>query len=335
MPETSVLKPTPYLGADPYIFVSYAHKDMDEAMLIITRLQAEGYRVWYDEGIGPGTEWDETIAAYVEACGCFVALLSLDYLESTNCKDELYYARELEKPRLMIYLRDVQLPGGMRMRLGRQQAIHKHSYPDAEKFFAKLFESESIRPCCGGGQKTLAFGNYIQTSSGTEKTPIEWLILNRTGSKALQISRHALDAQPFNTMRKAVSWKNSTLRTWLNTEFLTNAFEKSEQKAIITTDVYNTKDKVFLMDINDLNRYFPDVSARMCRPTPYAVRQGAWVNEENGNCMWWIQSFGSLSDHAMRIRSTGLFGYRYVDCGKNAVRPALWVDQAADVFRKD
>lgn len=69
------------------------------------------YRIWYGEGIDPGTEWDENIAEHVENCGYFIALLSKAYMESSNCKDELNYARELEKPRLLVYLEDVQLPG--------------------------------------------------------------------------------------------------------------------------------------------------------------------------------------------------------------------------------
>ena len=53
-------KYVPYRGYDaPYIFVSYAHKDGNKASEVIGKLQMEQYRVWYDEGIDPGTEWDE------------------------------------------------------------------------------------------------------------------------------------------------------------------------------------------------------------------------------------------------------------------------------------
>lgn len=142
----SLGKPTPYRGASPYIFMSYSHKDMDEAKDIIAHLQSAGFRVWYDEGIDPGTEWDENIAKHVESCGYFITLMSNNYLESDNCKDELYFARELNKPRLLIYLEDVMLPAGMKMRLGRLQAIYK--YAGIEQFYEKLYETESIKSCC-------------------------------------------------------------------------------------------------------------------------------------------------------------------------------------------
>lgn len=141
-------KYVPYRGYDaPYIFVSYAHKDGNKESEVIGKLQMEQYRVWYDEGIDPGTEWDENIAEHIENCEYFIALLSREYLVSSNCKDELNFARELEKPRLLIYLEDIQLPGGMRMRLSRLQAIHKYKYQSMELFFEKLAETQGLEKC--------------------------------------------------------------------------------------------------------------------------------------------------------------------------------------------
>ena len=64
-------RPIPYRGEEAYIFVSYAHKDSYRVWPIVARLQLDGYRVWYDEGIDPGTEWDENIASHVKNCGYF------------------------------------------------------------------------------------------------------------------------------------------------------------------------------------------------------------------------------------------------------------------------
>ncbi len=141
--------PTPYDGNKPFIFVSYAHRDKHRALPVIERLCAEGYRVWYDQGIDPGTEWDETIAAHVETCGCFIALMSRAYLDSSNCKDELNYARDCEKERLIVYLEDVTLPSGMAMRINRLQAIFKYTYSDEAAFYDKLFSTPSLDICRG------------------------------------------------------------------------------------------------------------------------------------------------------------------------------------------
>lgn len=108
-----------YHGSEPYIFISYSHRNSADALDLIRRLQNAHYRVWYDEGIDPGTEWDEDIAAHVKGCGFFIALVSKNYLASSNCKDELNYARDLEKQRILVFLEEVQLPEGMRMRVSR------------------------------------------------------------------------------------------------------------------------------------------------------------------------------------------------------------------------
>jgi len=52
-----------YQGQDPYIFVSYAHKDAAAVFGELERLRAMGCRVWYDEGIDPGNEITELYEA--------------------------------------------------------------------------------------------------------------------------------------------------------------------------------------------------------------------------------------------------------------------------------
>lgn len=139
-----MVRPIPYKGNDPYIFISYAHRDSAQVWPIIQMLQQEGLKVWYDEGIDPGTEWDEFIATHIEQCGYFIAFLSRNYLDSENCKDELNFVRDLGKDRLLVYLEDAPLPSGMRMRLGRLQAIHWYNYPDQTQAFAKLMETPEL-----------------------------------------------------------------------------------------------------------------------------------------------------------------------------------------------
>ena len=74
----------------------------------------------------------------------------------------------------------------------------------------------------------VAFGTYPQTAAGTDKTPIEWLVLDRDGNKALIISRYGLDAQPYNTKCTDITWEKCTLRTWLNSTFMNKAFTSEE-----------------------------------------------------------------------------------------------------------
>ncbi len=137
----------PYEGKDPYIFISYSHRDGKILLPIITQLIQDGYRVWFDEGIDPGSEWDTNIAAHIGACEYFIGFLSKNYLASDNCVDELTHARELKKKRLLVYLEDVKLPDGLQMRLSRLQAIHKYTYSDNQYFYSKLYSTDGLKRC--------------------------------------------------------------------------------------------------------------------------------------------------------------------------------------------
>lgn len=127
------------------IFISYSHRDSDSVHPLIKRLISEGYEVWYDEGIDPGTEWDENIAMHLKECSGIIAFISNNYVESENCRDELNYARDLGKERLLIYLESVELPAGMAMRLNRIQAIHKYKYKSDDAFYREFTKAPMLK----------------------------------------------------------------------------------------------------------------------------------------------------------------------------------------------
>lgn len=131
----------------PFIFISYSHRDANVVLPVIRQLRKDGFEVWYDDGIDPGTEWDENIAKHVEGCTAFVAMISKNYIASPNCKDELNYARDLQKGRLLVYIEDVQLPSGLAMRMGRLQALFLYKYEDMSKFYERLETVEDIIKC--------------------------------------------------------------------------------------------------------------------------------------------------------------------------------------------
>ncbi|MBR4444840.1 MAG: toll/interleukin-1 receptor domain-containing protein [Solobacterium sp.] len=159
----------PYEGDEKYIFISYSHKNKAEAESFIGRLQHDGYRVWYDEGIHPGSEWDEFIATHVENCALFFALMSAEYMQSDNCKDELNFARDLNKKRVLILLEEVEMPAGMRLRLGRLQNIHKKQYTDEEKFYQKTYLADGIDQCRDNQKADRKEADYVKTDHQTTK----------------------------------------------------------------------------------------------------------------------------------------------------------------------
>lgn len=135
----------PYEGTQPYIFVSYAHKNDAAVLEIIGTLQSRGFRVWYDEGIEAGSEWPESIASHLERAQLVLAFLSPAYLQSDNCRKEMHYALTKKKPVINVYLEQTELSPGMEMQIGNLFALMKYTYPSEEYFYDKLFSAELLR----------------------------------------------------------------------------------------------------------------------------------------------------------------------------------------------
>lgn len=142
-------RPVAYEGTEPYIFISYAHKDSDRVLPIISALQERGFRVWYDAGIEAGTEWPEYIAEHLESCTVFLAFLSQSALDSPNCRREINFAIDERKEMLNIYLEELRLSAGMRMQLGVLQAMFCYRHSSRESFMEELCRSRILAPCRG------------------------------------------------------------------------------------------------------------------------------------------------------------------------------------------
>lgn len=227
-----------------------------------------------------------------------------------------------------------------------------NGYKDSEKqlencYIEKLGEEKwnKIKNIKIGDSYT--FGTYEQdnnTSNGKEA--IEWTVLDKDGMSLLLVSKQALDCQPYNTSYDYVTWENCTLRKWLNGTFLNNAFSTEEQAQIQNTTVsadnnpqYSTNpgnattDKVFLLSINEVEKYFNSDEARKCAPTAYAKARGASTSDTYktpsgaATCWWWLRSPGYDQFYAAIVGSDGdvcELGY-FVIRDYIAVRPAMWI----------
>ena len=142
----------------------------------------------------------------------------------------------------------------------------------------------------------IVMGEYKQESI-TTREPIEWIVLDVEGNKALLISRYVIECQPFNETEYSadggeITWENCTLRTFLNNDFASDAFTDAERSVIKTTTVKNpdnkffgtdggndTEDQIFILSVEEVEKYFPYTyfdeeyqfgynQALMCAPVP-------------------------------------------------------------------
>ena len=186
------------------------------------------------------------------------------------------------------------------------------------------------------------FGAYEQDNKeSTGKEDIEWLVLDKQEDKMLVISRYGLDCQRFHNERAAVTWETCSLRGWLNGEFYETAFIPEEKNVIGTSLVTaeanmryytpagnDTTDHVFLLSIDEANRYFLDDFDREIVGTPYCCEQGAYKDPDYGTCMWWLRSRGFDSSQAVYVNTDGgvIYSGDFVHFVRNAVRPAMWIN---------
>ena len=195
---------------------------------------------------------------------------------------------------------------------------------------------------------TYTFGAYEQDNSTSNgKEAIEWTVLDKDGMSLLLISKQALDCQQYNTSYTDVTWESCSLRKWMNGTFLNKAFNAEEQAQIQNTTVsahknpeYNTNpgnattDKVFLLSINEVEKYFNSDEARKCAPTAYAKAQGAYTSDSYktasgaATCWWWLRSPGGNQYFAASVNYYGSVNYGgyAVNNDTAAVRPALWIN---------
>ena len=207
---------------------------------------------------------------------------------------------------------------------------------------------------------TVVFGAYEQdgnTKNGKE--PLEWMILEIDGDKALLITAKVVDYVK-NTDSKTVLWSKCAVRTWMNDTFYKGAFSSAQRKAILTTQVHtpenpyylrggcDTKDRLFSLSMEEVIQYFEtrgkigDEFITITDPralteaTPAALqkalKQGdctafdthlSWLLRDTGDtyCMADVFIYGTDPDDAM-LNYTGDYMW-------DGVRPAMWVKLSA------
>ena len=128
---------TPYNGTEPYVFVSYAHADETMVMAEMCRLKEMGVNVWYDAGIAPGSTWREEIAQSLADASRMIFFVSKQSANSIHCMQETSFSHTRGVKILAIHLEPVELPLGLELNLGDQQAIFKYQHQE-EQYTSQL-----------------------------------------------------------------------------------------------------------------------------------------------------------------------------------------------------
>lgn len=94
----------PYIGSEPYMFVSYSHRDESKVFAVLNMLQKYGFRIWYDEGIEGGTNWRLMLRDKIKQSACMLLFSSKNSVMSEAVKDEISKAEGFDIPIITVQL---------------------------------------------------------------------------------------------------------------------------------------------------------------------------------------------------------------------------------------
>ena len=226
----------------------------------------------------------------------------------------------------------------------------------------------------GAQQSNVYFGTYKQTSDGKggfNTDPIKWRVLSNSDGKFFLLSDKNLDVVKYHIFYENVTWKESSIRYWLNgydisritqedkykdynkDNFIDTAFNNAEQLALFENNLENdnnsendTNDKIYLLSIGEVTDKaygFTDndsaTETRQSANTAYVAAGGKTGNEkhtsdEGKNDDWWLRSPGSTDYNATVVYYSGSVnrgGYSVVTSAI-AVRPALIINLKSILF---
>lgn len=205
--------------------------------------------------------------------------------------------------------------------LADKEVIQYGMYPQSkvkdEELLKKLDSLEA------NANEKIYYGDYIYHKTDKEVyylyEPIEWYVINEDNGYLTLLSKKIIDGKVMVSSWATNPWETSTLRSWLNSDFINAAFSNKEKKNIVWTDLENnrgnaTTDKVFILSRDDYSSEiygFYDDNDRKAASTDYA---------EGNSYYYWI-----------RYSWTAFFGYWYGINPSGGLTTTIFPDSACGV----
>ena len=162
---------------------------------------------------------------------------------------------------------------------------------------------------------TVTFGSF-------EGKPIRWRVLDARGRMRMLFAEEPVTRRPYHATPTDTSWRECSLRQWLNGPFLEEAFTPAERATITAVRVenprnpmyytnagLNTMDRAYVLSVPEAEQSFPAQKDRAL---------GDW---------WWLRTPGSNLFSAVAVYDDGSlyeFGI-HVHYENGGVRPVVWV----------
>ena len=181
----------------------------------------------------------------------------------------------------------------------------------------------------------------------------DWYVLEVSDGIAKIVSVNLLDSDQYNYVVTKMTWEESSIRENLNGFYLDKFFSDEEKALIAETTVVNddnpwfgtpggnnTKDKLFLLSVEEVVRYFGDSGLLANRPEDsvgihdeYSEARIAAYDRTGIDSWWWLRSPGDGPTQAALVSQFGTISVSGFDVavddhfpeGRGGIRPALWL----------
>ena len=124
-----------YTGNEPYLFVSYSHRDTAKVYPILDALYDKKYRLWYDESCETGNDFRSELRQQIEGCEAILLFVSEASMNSPFCGMEIIVARENGKRLFPIYLDNTSVPPAFQILLAN---THHGTIDNIDKLIKSL-----------------------------------------------------------------------------------------------------------------------------------------------------------------------------------------------------
>lgn len=194
--------------------------------------------------------------------------------------------------------------------------------------------------------RAIEFGRYWKETN-LENLPIEWAVLDETDEYLFVISKQSIVSKMFDTT--TASWKDSSIRKWLNDEFLWMAFNEYERPSILEKKIttsndfesiwggfsqvrscVKTVDKIFLLSVEEVEKLFKTQKDRIAERSQYAI--DTLEDDRKFVNAWWLRNETDFAQAALLVVEDGSY-YAWANVQNlEGIRPAMYIKRNYNEF---
>ena len=179
----------------------------------------------------------------------------------------------------------------------------EQNYVEALKLYSKLDDYKNSKDRIEQIYNKFATGGEIYFGTYKGNT-IPWTILKTEQDRMLLITKDSVEKIAFNDEVKNITYENSTIRDWLNSDFINDFSTGQEERILKQTE--NSDDGIFILNKEEYDVYSKNLSLN--------IGTDWWLRTKTPAGMMFVTADGDLNESGESVvRAMG-------------VRPCVWIN---------